>query len=178
MSHYDFHKNHFELLGLAPRFHLDAARLDQAYREIQAQVHPDRVAHLGSAERRVSMQWATAANEAYQTLREPLARARYLLHLRNVDTQEETNTAMPAAFLMEQMEYREAIAEAKATQDAHALERLEGQLKEKIAQHLAGLERALDHAHDDAAAAALVRSLRFLNKISAEIADALDALEQ
>ncbi|MDA8382095.1 MAG: Fe-S protein assembly co-chaperone HscB [Betaproteobacteria bacterium] len=178
MSDYDFHKNHFELLGLPPRFHLDSARLDQAYREIQAQVHPDRVAHLGAVERRVSMQWATAANEAYQTLRDPLARARYLLHLRHVDTQEETNTAMPTAFLMEQMEYREAIAEAKASHDAHALERLEGQLKEKIVHHLAELERALDQAHDDAAAASLVRSLRFLNKIAAEIADALDALEQ
>ena len=72
----------------------------------------------------MSMQWATQANEAYQTLKNPLSRARYLLHLHGVDIQEESNTAMSAEFLMEQMEWREAIMEAKEAQDATDMEAL------------------------------------------------------
>ena len=57
----------------------------RAYRDIQGQVHPDRFAHAGEAERRLSMQWATHANEAYQTLKNPLERAQYLLQLAGHD---------------------------------------------------------------------------------------------
>ena len=92
--------NHFELFGLVPAFALDIAGLEAAYREIQSKVHPDRFAHAGDAEKRVALMLSTRVNEGYQTLKAPLARARYLLKLQGVDTQEETNTAMPAAFLM------------------------------------------------------------------------------
>jgi molecular chaperone HscB len=91
----DFTRNHFELLGLPAVFGIDPARLDQRYRELQGRVHPDRFAAASEAERRVAMQWATRANEAYRTLRDPLARARYLLSLKGYDTGEESNTAMP-----------------------------------------------------------------------------------
>ena len=98
----NFNADHFALFGLAPAFRIDALALDKRFREIQAQVHPDRYAHAGEPERRLSLQWATRVNEAYQTLKNPLARARYLLDLagRAVDT--DSNTAMPPEFLMEQ----------------------------------------------------------------------------
>src|SRR5258708_21445700 len=99
----DFSRDHFELLGLPVRFAVDAALLERGYRGLQSQVHPDRFATATEAERRVAMQWATRANEAYRTLRDPLERARYLLHLRGYDTEEESNTAMPADFLLPQM---------------------------------------------------------------------------
>src|SRR5882672_9776141 len=85
----NFNQNHFELFGLPARFAVDAAALD--------------------AERRVSMQLATRVNEAYQTLKSPLRRAVYILQLRGVDPEFETNTAMPPEFLMEQMSWRERI---------------------------------------------------------------------
>ncbi|MDP2852299.1 MAG: Fe-S protein assembly co-chaperone HscB, partial [Gallionella sp.] len=110
----DFEKNHFELFGLAPGYQLDLTQLEQSYHNIQAQVHPDKHVHLGDVERRLAMQWATHTNEAYQALRQPLSRARYLLQLHGVAGGEESNTAMSPAFLMEQMEWREAIGEAKA----------------------------------------------------------------
>src|SRR6185369_16712339 len=100
----DLQKNHFELLGLPIAFSVDPARLERGFRALQTQVHPDRFAAGTEAERRVAMQWATRANEAYRTLRDPVDRARYLLSLRGFDTGEETNTAMPADFLMQQME--------------------------------------------------------------------------
>ena len=170
----DFARNHFELLGLPPVFGLDAARLEQRYRELQSRVHPDRFAAGSEAERRVAMQWATRANEAYRTLRDPLARARYLLSLKGYDTGEESNTAMPPDFLMQQMEWREAVAEARAGRDLEALASLRAEIGGAREEMLELLGRSLDAANYDAGCS-LVRKLRFLEKLDEEIDDALNA---
>ncbi len=81
----DFNADHFTLMGLPRAFRIDTAALDKRYRELQAEVHPDRFAHAGDAEKRLSLQWATKVNEAYQTLKKPLPRAKYLLHLADHD---------------------------------------------------------------------------------------------
>jgi len=116
--------DHFALFGLDRGFRLDLSDLDSRYRDIQAQVHPDRFAHAGEAERRLSMQWATHANEAFRTLKSPLTRGHYLLELRGVDPGFDTNTAMAPDFLMEQMEWREALGEATDAADEDALDEL------------------------------------------------------
>src|SRR6202795_595942 len=105
----NLNQNHFELFGVPVQFAVDAAELDRRYLELQREVHPDRFATAPDAQRRVSMQLATRVNEAYQTLKSPLKRAVYILHLRGVDPELETNTAMPPEFLMEQMSWRERI---------------------------------------------------------------------
>jgi molecular chaperone HscB len=120
----EFAANHFDLFGLPPRYALDASRLERGYRDLQSRVHPDRFAASPEAERRVAMQWAARANEAYRTLRDPIGRARYLLSLKGYDTGEETNTAMPPDFLMQQMEWREAVAQAREASDAPELRSL------------------------------------------------------
>src|SRR5438094_300921 len=117
--------SHFELFGLAPRFQLDAVALERAYREIQARVHPDRFAHAGEAERRASLQWTTRVNEAYRALKNPVQRASHLLALHGVDVAFETNTAMPPAFLSQQMELREALENAVHSKDVKALDELQ-----------------------------------------------------
>src|SRR6185369_91788 len=91
---------------------------EHGYRDLQGRVHPDRFAAATEAERRVAMQWATRANEAYRTLRDPLERARYLLRLKGFDTGEESNTSMPPDFLMHQIEWREGVAEPRAAREA------------------------------------------------------------
>jgi len=169
----DFARNHFELLGLPAAFALDASRLEQRYRELQGRVHPDRFAAASEAERRVAMQWATRANEAYRTLRDPVARARYLLSLKGYDTGEETNTAMPPDFLMQQMEWREAAAEARAERDVEALARLRAEIAASRGEMLELLRRALDAANYDAGCS-LVRKLRFLEKLDEEIDEAMN----
>ncbi len=174
---FDFSKTHFELFGLKPSFRIDAALLDQAYREIQTQVHPDKFAHLGEQERRMSMQWATHANEAYQVLKNPLARARYLLQLHGVDTQEESNTAMPPEFLMAQMEWREAIMEAREAQDATEMEALRHRLRSEARAQHEELGRLLDEQADYQAASGLVRKLKFMEKLGEEIDNALEVME-
>ena len=118
-------QNHFDLFQLPARFALDMGALDAAYRDVQGRVHPDRFVNATDAEKRVAMQWATRANEAYQTLKNPQKRAQYLCELNGVDLQTESNTAMPMDFLMQQMEWREALGEARADKDIDALEALD-----------------------------------------------------
>ena len=167
-------KNHFELLGLPLAYAVDPSRLESGYRQLQTQVHPDRFAAATGAERRVAMQWATRANEAYRTLRDPVDRARYLLGLRGFDTGEESNTAMPPDFLMQQMEWREAVAEARARTDAARLSSLRKDIAAGRAEMLRQLERAIDRDANYDAGCSLVRKLRFLEKLDSEIEEALE----
>lgn len=161
--------DHFALFGLEPRFALDAERLDAAYKHVQDKVHPDRFASATAAERRIAMQWAARANEALQTLRSPVRRASYLCELNGVALGTESNTVMPPAFLMQQLEWREALAEAAATSDPDALDALARQADAARAELLAGLERAIDAERDFARASALVRQLMFVDKMGDEI---------
>lgn len=173
----DFNENYFTLFGLPPAFRLDAGQLDQAYRDIQARVHPDRFAHLSETERRLSMQWATRVNEAYRTLKNPLRRAHYLLQLAGTETDHETNTLMSAEFLMEQMEWREAVAEARAAGDHHELEKLMLRLQHQASGIRGEIERDIDEKKNYPAAADAVRRLMFIEKLEKEIDEALEALE-
>ena len=173
----DFAQDHFTLFGLERRYALDGDDLDRRFRSVQANVHPDKFAHLGDAERRLSMQWATRANEAYQTLKQPVRRARYLLELAGVDPQIEHNTAMPHDFLLQQMEWREAVAEALDAGDAHELEHLHNRLKREMAAQFGDLGEALDARQDYAHAADVVRQMMFQEKLLADIDDAIERLE-
>ena len=170
----DFSRDHFELLGVPKGYAVDTARLEQGYRELQSRVHPDRFAAASEAERRVAMQWATRANEAYRTLRDPLGRARYLLKLKGFDTGEDTNTSMPPDFLMQQMEWREAVGEARRRGDAGALRALREEIAATRSEMLAMLERALDAEANYDAGCSLVRKLRFLEKLDEEIDEAME----
>lgn len=177
MKSLDFQQDFFQLFELPPRFEIDLTALDQRYRDLQSQVHPDKFSHLSESEQRLSMQWSTRINEGYQTLRSPLARGRYLLSLQGVDTQEETNTAMPLDFLMQQMEWREALQEAIESKDIDALDVLSdnNQKETKALQQQLGAQ--LDESHDHLAAAGSVRKLRFLEKLAEEISSAYDELD-
>jgi molecular chaperone HscB len=167
-------QSHFDLFGLAAAYALEPEALERSYREIQSRVHPDRFAHAGEAERRASLQWTTRVNEAYRTLKDPVQRARHLLELHGVDVAFETNTAMPPDFLMQQMELREALEEARNTSALDALRR--NLLKEKQSLENA-IAEAIDVAKDYAGAAELVRKLQFLDKLDSEIDAAYETIE-
>ena len=169
-------QNHFDLFHLPARFALDAAALDSAYRDVQGQVHPDRFVTAGDAEKRVAMQWATRANEAYQTLKNPQKRARYLVELNGIDLQTESNTAMPMDFLMQQMEWREALGDARQAKDAGALEALDAEVRQARAAQLQEVGRQLD-AGDYAGAGQGVRALMFLDKFGEELQHAFDVVD-
>ncbi|MBU0621546.1 MAG: Fe-S protein assembly co-chaperone HscB [Gammaproteobacteria bacterium] len=173
----NFQQDFFSLFNLPRRFQIDGIALEQAYRDLQAQVHPDKFAHLPEADRRLSMQWTTRVNEAFQTLRSPLNRARYLLTLHGVDTQEESNTSMPVEFLMQQMEWREALEEALQAKDMGALETLEQRMQHETRNLQQQLAADLDDTLDFAAASGIVRKLKFLEKLAEEIHAAYDEID-
>ncbi|MFZ6849015.1 Fe-S protein assembly co-chaperone HscB [Undibacterium sp. RuRC25W] len=162
-------QNHFELFQLPQQFSLDMQQLDRAYHEVQNQVHPDKFTQASEAEKRVAMQWATRANEAYQTLKKPLKRATYLCELQGVDLETESNTSMPAQFLMQQMEWREAFDDARQTNNLSALIALEKELHQALKEQLAFVTQSLD-AMNYASAAQQIRTCMFLEKFIADIA--------
>ena len=174
---FDLQQDFFSLFDLPANFQIDSTLLEQSYRALQSQVHPDKFAHLSEADRRLSMQWATRVNEAYQTLRNPLGRARYLLSQKGVDTQEESNTAMPLDFLIQQMEWRESLACVKQAKNVDALTGIEQQvlmMKRALEQELA---QNLDDTRDYITASGIVRKLKFIEKLTEEISTVFDELD-
>jgi molecular chaperone HscB len=169
-------KSYFELLGLPERFGVDPAEVQQAHRRLQAAVHPDRYVSAGGTERRIAMQLATLANEAYRTLADPGRRAAYLCERNGVALQAETNTAMAPAFLIQQMAWREALEDARDGRDRDALAGLVEMLCDHRARLLAEIGHAIDHDHDYARAADAVRRLMFVDKFGAEVGTAEDGL--
>ena len=168
--------NHFALFQMPVSFDIDIGHLDAAFREVQGRVHPDRFASASDAEKRVAMQWATRANEAYQTLKNPLKRAAYLCELNGVDLGIESNTAMPPAFLMQQMEWREALDEARDAKDSGALEQLESELAGVRRERLAQISSLFSESQFEEAGAQ-VRQLMFLEKFGEDVGRAFEAIE-
>lgn len=164
----------FTLFGLTTAFAQDRAALDARWKALQAEVHPDRFASEGAAAQRVAMQWAVRVNEAYQRLKDPLKRASYLCELKGAPIQAESNTAMPAEFLMKQMEWREALDEAR---DDASLDHLRQQVAAQRRSTLDGIGRLIDVEHNFAAAAQLVRALMFVERFSDEVERRQDSLD-
>ncbi|WP_245795472.1 Fe-S protein assembly co-chaperone HscB [Thioalkalivibrio denitrificans] len=173
----DFSRNHFELMGLPVAFDIDRAALDEAYRQLQGKLHPDRYAQAGDQERRLAMQGSAWVNEAYATLKDDTRRARYLLTLHGVAFDEERDTADDPAFLMEQMELREALEEAPA--EADPLGRLDS-LSADINARRQGLSDQLSESLDAGRldeAKALVLKMRFYDKLRDEARRTAERLE-
>jgi molecular chaperone HscB len=166
--------NDFTLFGLEEHFAQDRSRLDARWKELQREAHPDKFAAQGAAAQRVAMQWSVRINEAYQRLKDPLARAAYLCELRGAPVQAHSNTAMPAQFLMQQMEWREALDDADGVL---AVEALLMQVRAEQASLLQQCGQLLDQQNDPAAAVSVVRALMFIDKFSQDLNQRLDQLE-
>ena len=166
--------DYFHFFGFNQQFKIDLPALDQAYLAIQKEVHPDRHARGSDAEQRLAMQMTTYANTAFQTLKNPVQRGLYLCQLLGVDAKLETNTAMPAAFLMKQMEWRENLDERG--EDLGELEFLMAEVQTSKQETLTEIAQAIDGAKNYVRAAELLRGLLFIEKFAIELDDAIDAL--
>ncbi len=173
----DLRANHFELFGLPVGFDLDEAVLAPRYRELQSATHPDRYAQASAAERRWSVQASGRVNDAWRTLKKPLARATYLLSLHGVDTDAETDTRMDPAFLMEQMELREALADAPTAADPPAaLDALRAKLGAARRAATAEFSEAAARGDWDAGRH-VVRRWQFVDKLLGELGEMEARLE-
>jgi molecular chaperone HscB len=165
--------NDFALFGVPAQFAQDRAAIDARWKDLQREAHPDRFAAQGAATQRQAMQWSVRINEAYQRLKDPLRRAAYLCELGGMPIQAESNTAMPAEFLLQQMEWREALDDAQGEADIDALHTEVMAAREQV---LAECAQALDVQHDLARAVSLVRALMFLERFGADIEKRYDQL--
>ena len=174
----DFSRNHFELFGLPARFDFDPAALDRAYRELQREIHPDRYATAGETERRLALQASARVNEAYRALKDPVVRAQYLLSLHGIDAFHESDTALSAEFLEQQLERRHVAGEAFDAKDGRGLASLLGEVRadtvrrERRLADLLDTEGAWDRARAD------VRELKFLAKLGNDIDAMVATLEE
>lgn len=167
--------NDFELFELPVGFALDRAQLDERWKNLQREVHPDRHAAADAQTQRQAMQWSVRINEAYQRLKDPMQRAAYLCELHGAPIQAENNTAMPAAFLMQQMEWREALDEATTSAQ---LEDMADDVAATRKHMLADLQQTADVRHDWSALAGQVRALMFVERFARDVSERLDQLGQ
>jgi len=167
--------NDFELFGLTQQFAQDRTALDLRWKDLQRYAHPDKFAAQGDAAQRLAMQWSVRINEAYQRLKDPLKRAAYLCEINGAPVDAHSNTAMPPAFLMQQMQWRESLEEAASSEEVDAL--LVEVQKTRV-QLLQQCQERIDQQRDFAAAVGPVRALMFIEKFSQDLNQRLDQLEQ
>ena len=165
----------FELFGLAQKFSQDRAAIDTRWKQLQKEAHPDKFAAQGVSAQRVAMQWSVRINEAYQRLKDPLRRAAYLCELNGAAVNAENNTAMPASFLMQQIEWREALDWAKTAENIHEISLQTNEFKRN---QLSKIEQSIDIQNDFKAAVEHVRSLMFVDRFGVEVEARLDLLGQ
>jgi molecular chaperone HscB len=164
----------FALFGLPARFEQDSAEIAARWKALAAKVHPDKFAAEGAASQRLAMQWSLRVNEAYQRLKDPLKRAAYLCELRGAPIEANENTAMPAAFLMEQMEWRESLDDAT---DSSAILAIDRDVAARERSLLTQAGTALDQRQQPQEAAQAVRALMFLTRFRADIDRRLESLD-
>ncbi|MEO5765988.1 MAG: Fe-S protein assembly co-chaperone HscB [Casimicrobiaceae bacterium] len=165
----DFARNYFDLFGIPQRYRFDGERLEQAYRALQSEVHPDRFAGGSDAQKRIALQSSARVNEAYRALRDPVLRAQYLLQMHGVDATDETDTSLPLEFLEHQLERREAAEGFVEARDVRALSALVTQIRAESTDREAALATALDDERAFADARTKVRELTFLQKLAADL---------
>jgi molecular chaperone HscB len=161
-------RDDFSLFALNRQFDLDVKDLEQRWKAIQKQVHPDKFSMAGASAQRLAMQWSSRINEAYRRLKNPLSRATYLCELLGAPIQAESNTSMPADFLIEQMELRENLDEAQSAKD---FERLESLVQASIAQRQANCAKWLDEESPPRAleASGEVRAWMFMDRFLQDV---------
>ena len=176
----EFTQNYFEIFGLPVGFTIDTSILTERYRELQKTVHPDRFTNASDRDRRFAVQQSAHINEALSVLKSPLKRARYLLQLNGIEFDDETETTMDAEFLMQQIEWREAVAEIEQKDDPFSsLNQLMQSINKEQAEMIEKLQHLIDK-QEYATAKMQVQKLQFMEKlllecesIEQDLADAL-----
>lgn len=169
--------NAFEVFGLQADTNIDLSALASRYRDLQSAVHPDRFANATDVEQRIAMARAVEINDAYNTLKDPVRRAMHLLSLKGIDALAASDTSMPVDFLMEQVEWREALADARLKEDSERLEEMASEIT-SILHSLGDTFAAAWRGEHLPVATTLARKMRFMQKLGDEVDAALADLEQ
>ena len=160
------------------QFRIDLNRLQQSYRIIQAEIHPDKFVSASQIEKNQSLIKSTEVNDAYQTLKNPIKRARYLIkiNLNSINlNSEENNSTLPPSFLMQQMEWEEhleSILEQKSELEKFRL-LIDGEYK----KNLSSLERVCDKDKNWDGALGILNEIQFIDKLNYKIIQQINLIE-
>ncbi|MCG7657510.1 Fe-S protein assembly co-chaperone HscB [Wielerella bovis] len=163
---------YFQLFRLPEQFSIDNQILEQTYRALATQFHPDKFAAASAFEQKQAMMMSATINQAYQVLKNPLERAVYLLQAQNINPDDPNNTHIAPEFLMQQMQWREMLMEARIENDTHTIQQLHTEITAKREDLLGCLKTYFDEKRY-IEAAETVRQGRFLDKMLHEIETAL-----
>ena len=175
LSGVNLQSNDFQLFGLVQQFAQDRVSIDARWKELQREAHPDKFAAQGAAAQRIAMQWSVRINEAYLRLKDPLKRAAYLCELNGAPVNAENNTAMPADFLMQQMQWREGLDDASSLAEVEMINASVNQGRDST---LLKCEHLLDRDHDFQGAVGQVRALMFIERFAHDVDMRLEQLGQ
>lgn len=168
--------DYFTLFQLPIDYQIDNSLLAPRYQELQRKFHPDRFANAPESQRLQAMQQAATINDAYQTLKNPLRRAEYLLSLKGIDVRDEQHTMRDTAFLMQQLELREELDEIEKSADPEpALLAFSDRVVKMVKQRNQQLIQILQDEQWPEAAD-IVRKLRFLDKLQQQVVQLEDKL--
>jgi molecular chaperone HscB len=171
--------NYFQLFGIENSFDVDLQNLSSSYQALQKAVHPDKFAHASEQEQRIAVQKSAQINDAYQTLKNPLQRAEYILVERGVDMPNEQNSFSDTSFLMHQMELREMLEEIKFSDDVDSALFEAQQVLSTEFQQLSKIMQAQISENSEASnisACDNLRKLKFYQKLNIEVDRLEDSL--
>jgi molecular chaperone HscB len=163
--------NYFQLFNLEQKFSIELDKLNERYQTLQRTVHPDKFAQATKQDQLMAVKKSTLVNDAYQTLKNPLKRAEYMLVLRKVDLPSEQSSFSDNSFLMRQMELREMLAEVKYADNlSSAVFEVSQVLELEFEQLFKQMQIALLENTDKAnkLASELLRKLKFYQKLHVE----------
>ena len=163
---------YFTLFQLEPAFDIDAENLEQTYRALAARFHPDKFASASAFEQKQAVMMSSTINDAYRTLKNPIDRTAYLLKTLGIDADAPEHTSFAPDFLIQQMEWRETLMEARAENDLKTLENLNDEIRAEQEKLFSDLKQSFARQDYDTAAQQ-VRQGRFLDKLRNEISSAL-----
>lgn len=164
----------FATLGAPRRFDLDLAQLEKTHRELSRALHPDKFVGTGATERRAALEKAATVNEAWRVVRDPVKRAEALFRLAGIAVGETNEPKASPAFLMEVMEQREALAEARAARDLDKVNALGEAMKLREKETEARLAKGFESTTDVVALVPLLGELRFYRRFLEEV----DAIQE
>ena len=171
--------NYFELFSFTPSFDIDTAILADRYHDLQRAVHPDKFANASEQDKRLAVQRTAQVNDGFSTLKNPISRAEHILSIRGIELSHESTTIKDTQFLMQQMEWRESLEDIAHSKDPD-------ELISELSSSFSGYEKQQEQSlrlflqsateADLAAAADLIRKLKFMAKLQLELERAEDAL--
>jgi molecular chaperone HscB len=168
----------FAILGLSRSFDVDLNATEKRHRELSRALHPDRYADAGAAERRLTLSKAIEVNEAWRIVRDPITRAEALFTLAGITVGERNEPKASPDLLMEAMDRREALAEARAKKDLAAIDRLAGQVDARRSDVEARLRAGFARGGKLDALVPLLGELRFHRRFLEEVSAIEDAIAE